>query len=84
YVLDRYWNALAWNIPARNLFTGWLNTKSESSNLLLFTFCTAAAQDLITDWEQRARRLVAEFRADCGQYMDDPQIRALVEQLCAR
>lgn len=83
YVLDRYWNALAWNIPARNLFVGWLNVKSESNNLLLFTFCTPSSQELITDWEQRARRLVAEFRADCGQYMDDPHIKAQVEQLCA-
>lgn len=84
YVLDRYWNALAWNVPARNLFSGWLTAKSESANLLFFTFCTAASQELITDWEQRARRLVAEFRADCGQYLDDPQISSMVEELSAR
>ncbi len=84
YVLDRYWNALASNGPARSLFTGWLSAKSESSNLLYFTFCTAASQQLITDWEQRAQRLVAEFRADCGQYLDDPQIQEMVEQLSAR
>ena len=84
YVLDRYWNALASNRPARALFTGWLSAKSESSNLLYFTFCTTASQQLITDWEQRAQRLVAEFRADCGQYLDDPQIQEMVEQLSAR
>lgn len=84
YVLDRYWNALAWNSPARNLFSGWLNAGNENNNLLFFTFCIPSSQTLICDWEQRARRLVAEFRADCGHYMDDPQIKAQVEQLCAR
>ncbi|WP_050476939.1 helix-turn-helix transcriptional regulator [Herbaspirillum rhizosphaerae] len=84
YVLDRYWNALACNVPAKNLFAGWLSPKSESSNLLYFTFCTTASQELITDWEQRARRLVGEFRADCGQYLDDPQIKQMVEELSSR
>jgi len=84
YVLDRYWNALACNAPARKLFTGWLTAGSEYDNLLFFTFCTTASQELITDWEQRARRLVAEFRADCGQYLDDPQIKTMVEELSAR
>ncbi len=84
YVLDRYWNALASNAAAKNLFTGWLSPKSESGNLLYFTFCTTASQELITDWEQRARRLVGEFRADCGQYLDDPQIKQMVEELSSR
>jgi transcriptional regulator with XRE-family HTH domain len=84
YVLDRYWNVLASNAPARKLFTGWLTAGSEYDNLLYFTFCTTASQELITDWEQRARRLVAEFRADCGQYLDDPQIKAMVEELSGR
>lgn len=84
YVLDRYWNALASNAPARKLFIGWLSPKSESANLLHFIFCNPASQALITDWEQRAHRLVAEFRADCGQYLEDPQIHRMVEELSAR
>ena len=81
YLLDQYWNAVAWNAPAKNLFTGWLNQKTISPNLLFFMFFTASAKKLISDWEQRARRLVAEFRADCGQRLDDPKIQAMTEQL---
>lgn len=84
YLLDRYWNAVAWNTPAKNLFTGWLNQKNTSSNLLFFMFYTASAKALISDWEQRARRLVAEFRADCGLRLDDPKIQAMIEALSAQ
>jgi len=84
YLLDQYWNAIAWNTPAKNLFTGWLNQKTTSPNLLFFMFFTDAAKILISDWEQRARRLVAEFRADCGQRLDDPIIQAMTEALSAQ
>lgn len=89
YMLDRYWNAIAWNTAARKLFTGWLDIKESKEqktpqpNLLQFMFCTEEAQQLTEDWEQRARRVVAEFRADCGHLLDDPQIMAMVEDLSA-
>ncbi|MGN4224056.1 helix-turn-helix domain-containing protein, partial [Burkholderia gladioli] len=37
YVLDRQWNALAWNAPAAALFAGWLDGDHDR-NLLRFTF----------------------------------------------
>lgn len=83
YLLDRYWNALTWNAPARKLFTGWLDVRSGHPNLLRFMFASAAAQTLTVDWEQRARRVVAEFRADCASLLDDPEVQALVEELSA-
>ncbi|MFL9922793.1 helix-turn-helix transcriptional regulator [Herbaspirillum lusitanum] len=83
YLLDRYWNAIAWNSAARKLFSGWLNVKNGNLNLLHFMFLSEASPGLIDNWEQRARRLVAEFRADCGQMLDDPQIASMVEELSA-
>ena len=41
YVLDRHWNALAWNAPASRLFIGWLDQPKEKTrdrNLLRFIF----------------------------------------------
>lgn len=81
YLLDRYWNAVAWNPAARKLFTGWLDDKEKQPNLLRFMFGSAAAQSLTVQWEQRARRLVAEFRADSASLLDDPELLALVEEL---
>lgn len=65
YVLDRLWNALAWNEEAESLFEGWLSEGSDR-NLLRFVFLSPRAKELIDDWPSRAKRLAAEFRADCG------------------
>jgi transcriptional regulator with XRE-family HTH domain len=84
YVLDRSWNAKAWNALAEQLFVGWLDGPPESNvgrNLLRFIFLTPGARTLICDWDGRARRVVAEFRAHCGAHLDDAALRRLIEEL---
>lgn len=83
YVLDRRWNAVAWNSGAAQLFSTWLGSERLDSerNLLQFMFLERSAKYFITDWSERARRLVAEFRAECGKGMDDPPIKDLVAML---
>jgi transcriptional regulator with XRE-family HTH domain len=90
YLLDRAWNARAWNARAERLFVGWLDRPAETGNgekaeknLLRYVFTSDAARALIRDWQERARRLVAEFRADAGRHLDDPPIKALVAELTA-
>ena len=83
YVLDRRWRAQAWNVRAASLFVGWLDDANQDCerNLLRYIFCHPAARRLIDDWDSRARRVVAEFRADNSRHMDDPQIGALIDEL---
>jgi transcriptional regulator with XRE-family HTH domain len=94
YVLDRYWNAIEWNVAAAQLFRDWLAaapkarrrppatpSRREPPNLLRYVFLHPKAKTFLLDWEDRARRLVAEFRADMPQMRDDPQRSALVEEL---
>ena len=81
--MDRTWNARAWNARAERLFVGWLDQAGDK-NLLRYVFTTEAARSLIHDWDERARRLVAEFRADAGRHLDDPAIVALVAELSGR
>ena len=80
YGLDRLWNACAWNGAAAHLFQGWLSEGCQR-NLLVFVFLDPAARDLIANWKDRARRLLAEFRADYGHSFTDPRTRALIEAL---
>ena len=80
YVLDRQWNALAWNARAADLFVGWLDG-THDRNLLRFTFTEPGARDLIVDWEIRARRLAAEFRADSIRHLNDAPTRGLIDAL---
>ena len=79
YLLDRLWRACGWNAPAGRLFAGWLDGPERS--LLRYVFLNPMARTLICDWEERARRLVAEFRADTVRRADDGELSALVREL---
>jgi len=83
YVLDRSWSAVAWNAPARRLFPGWLDGDHDRS-LLRYVFLSPASRRLMGDWEQRARRLVAEFRADVSRSLRQPAVLALITDLTQR
>jgi len=81
YILDRHWDALAWNRAAAELFVDWL--ESAERNLLRYVFLDPRAPKFIVDWDVRARRLVAEYRADTASWRDDPVRKAFVHELCA-
>ncbi len=80
YILDRSWNALRWNAAAEHLFTGWLD-RPEQRNLLRFIFLEPGSRSLISGWEERARRVAAEFRAVAGTHLDDPTLRRIIDDL---
>ncbi|WP_343738744.1 helix-turn-helix transcriptional regulator [Achromobacter sp.] len=80
YVLDRAWNVLACNAPLVDLFDHWPERDPEP-NLLRYIFLDPAARELVVDWDQRARRVVAEFRADAGAHLDEPAVLALLDSL---
>ena len=79
YLLDRLWSARAWNGPAGELFAPWLGGTERC--LLRFVFLDPAARVFICDWDDRARRLIAEFRADSARTPDDAGMRTLVDDL---
>ena len=79
YLLDPLWCARAWNDAAARLFAPWL--ASGEPCLLRFVFLDPAARGFIWDWENRARRLIAEFRADTARDPEDAAMRELVVAL---
>lgn len=91
YLMGRHWDVLGWNTLAAELFTGWLDRAQSGPksagepppNLLRFVFLMPEARQFISDWEVRARRIVAEFRADCRRRLDDPELRRLVDELAS-
>jgi transcriptional regulator with XRE-family HTH domain len=80
YILDRAWTARRWNAKAARLFAGWLDTGGDR-NLLRYIFLRLEARSLISDWEERARRVVAEFRAATTGHVGDPALGHLVDEL---
>jgi transcriptional regulator with XRE-family HTH domain len=83
YLLDRNWDARAWNGAAERLFIGWLD-RGNDRNLLKFIFLERDARSLICDWDQRARRVTAEFRAHCGAHLNDRGLQNLIDDLRRR
>jgi transcriptional regulator with XRE-family HTH domain len=84
YMLDRQWDAVAWNPQAAQLFAGWLPPRPQPQtrpNLLRYMFLSPAARALIVDWPERARRLVAEFRADIGRHASEQALAGLIAEL---
>jgi transcriptional regulator with XRE-family HTH domain len=79
YVLDRAWRRCAWNTSAAELFAPWI--ASGEACLLRYVFLDPSARHFICDWDDRARRVVAEFRADTALYPDDAELSALVVAL---
>ena len=87
YLLDSLWNARAWNRPAAALFVGWLDVALNGTgdrNLLRYVFLSPVARRIIPDWQARARRVLAEFRADSSRHLEDAELQALVEDLRAK
>lgn len=80
YLLDGVWNVLDWNAQAQALFCGWLG-EDPQPNLLQFMFVNPLAKQLVVDWPERARRVVAEFRAESSHYSHE-LMRELIMQLC--
>lgn len=79
YLLDRLWHVRGWNDAAGRLFAPWLD--SGETCLIRYVFLDPMARTFIWDWEHRARRLLAEFRADTAHNPDDQDLRTLVDEL---
>ena len=80
YILDRHWDVLAFNAALDQVFAGWMGAQGQP-NLLRFIFLDERAPSLVVDWETRANRVVAEFRADIGAYLDDAGTASLIDEL---
>ncbi|MEN3111632.1 helix-turn-helix transcriptional regulator [Uliginosibacterium paludis] len=87
YLMGRYWDILDWNAAAADLFSGWLDQPHDANapppNMLRFVFLRAETREFLVDWETRARRITAEFRADCRARLDEPALLRLVSELSA-
>lgn len=79
YILDRLWFVQARNAAAERLFAPWFD--SGEPCLLRYVFLHDTARTFICDWDDRAKRLLGEFRADTARTPGDPGCEALVQDL---
>ncbi len=79
FVVDRYWNNLACNESARNLF----GVYSEEYNYLIAFFTDQSARERCVEWEETAVRLVGQFRVQSARFPDDLNFERMAGRLCA-
>jgi transcriptional regulator with XRE-family HTH domain len=81
YIMGPYWHLWAWNQSACGLFGDFGTIAPRHRNMIWYTMVIPETRTLVVDWAERAQRLVAEFRADCGPYLTDPWLAEFVEEL---
>jgi transcriptional regulator with XRE-family HTH domain len=79
YVLNPAYEILATNRVAQALLAPFGMT-----NMLRMIFAHPQARAIFGDWEAIARRAVYAVRLNAGTYPDDPEIKALVDELLPR
>jgi transcriptional regulator with XRE-family HTH domain len=83
YVLGPRWEFLAWNTAQSRLYPMIDHLEGEECNLLWVMFAEPSARDLVADWPEQSRRILAEFRAGTVERRGDVAVRHLVERLQA-
>lgn len=83
YIMGRFWNMLAWNEAAVHLLGDFAAMPAQERNVIWYMFMRPATRQLITHWEDRAQRLIAEFRADCSAYLTDPWLMSYLDHIRA-
>lgn len=79
YAVDRYWNNLFANEPARALF----DVGDADCNHLVNFFTGEAARYRYVNWDETAVRLVGQFRIQSARFPQDSRFHDMADQLCA-
>jgi len=81
YVLGPSWDYLAWNTAQADLFPPLTTLAPRDRNLVWAMFAVPETRDLLVDWENDARQVLSQFRAETTAIRDEPEVAAMIERL---
>lgn len=81
FVSGRRWDILAWNDAGCAVFGDFRLRTARERNTIWGIFTNPLARQFVVDWEDDARRLLAQFRSSCGRHPEDAQLTALIHDL---
>lgn len=82
FVSGRRWDVLACNAAGCAIFGDFRRkTGPRERNTIWGVFTNPMARQVIVDWEEDARQLLAQFRSMCGRYPGDAQLTELIHDL---
>lgn len=82
YIMDKYWDVLIWNGAAEFIFqfppySANMNLKP---NLLHHFLIDPLRKEISSDWEERAKIMIARFRADCAKYPKNARLNEMIKK----
>jgi hypothetical protein len=80
HIRDSRWNVLAWN-RAESVVADWGASPLGERNVVWHHFAHPRLRHLMVNWEQEARTLLALFRMESAQNLDDPWFTTMIEHL---
>ncbi|WP_411681304.1 helix-turn-helix transcriptional regulator [Clostridium thailandense] len=82
YIMDKYWDLLLWNRAAEFLFRfpPYSESINPKTNILHHFIINPYIKEIEADWEERAKGMIAAFRADCARHPQDAKLTAMVEK----
>lgn len=75
------WRVAGWNKSYAALYPNIATVAPADRNLLWLVFTDPYVRNLLPDWETTSKRFLAEFRAETGQRLGDPDIQYQVDRL---
>jgi len=81
YLLGPSWDYLAWNPAQADLFPPLAALEPRDRNLVWAMFAVPETRELLVDWENDARQVLSQFRAETTAIRDDPAVVEMVARL---
>nr|WP_171027087.1 helix-turn-helix transcriptional regulator [Pseudarthrobacter sp. NamB4] len=81
FALAPDWSVMGWNRAYAALYPNIAKVAAPERNLLWLVFTDPYVKELLPDWDVTSRRFLAEFRAEAGQRLGDPDVSYQVERL---
>jgi len=81
YVSGKRWDVLVWNRAADEVFA-FSRTKAEDRNSMILVLTNPHARRMFgSEWENEARRMLAQFRRVADLHSNDPSFHTLIARL---
>ncbi|MEM6431075.1 MAG: helix-turn-helix transcriptional regulator [Deinococcota bacterium] len=86
YILGKYWDILAWNQVASQVFTDFAKLPQHERNIVYYMFTHDRPRQELVQWNSLARVLVAQYRVtyDYLKSLGDSRIEQLTQTFCAQ
>jgi transcriptional regulator with XRE-family HTH domain len=81
FTLAPNWSITAWNSAYAALYPHVASVDPAERNLLRAVYLDPFVHELLPDWDVTSSRFLAEFRAEAGPRLGDPEFRAVIEPL---